>query len=166
VGEDAYVSRVVPSRFDRNTVYATFDRHKMGDFTPYVLMSRDLGRTWTNVAGDLPKNGSVYAFVQDSKNADLWFVGTEFGVYCTPDAGKRWIELKGGMPRQCVRDLAIQRRDDALVVCSFSRGFYILDESRDAACADRRAHALARGQPAAGPRCAAVHPGEPDGQLG
>ena len=128
VGEYAYVSRVVPSRFDRNTVYATFDRHKMGDFTPYVLMSRDLGRTWTNVAGDLPKNGSVYAFVQDSKNADLWFVGTEFGVYCTPDAGKRWIELKGGMPRQCVRDLAIQRRDDALVVCSFSRGFYILDD--------------------------------------
>lgn len=128
VGEYAYVSRVVPSRFDKNTVYATFDRHKMGDFKPYVLVSRDLGRTWTSAAGDLPANGSVYAFVQDSKNADLWFVGTEFGVWFTPDAGQRWIELKGGMPRQCVRDLAIQRRDDALVVCSFSRGFFVLDD--------------------------------------
>ena len=128
VGEYAYVSRVMASRFDKNTVYATFDRHQMGDFTPYVLKSTDLGRSWTNISGDLPKSGSVYAFVQDSKHPGMLFVGTEFGVYFTPDGGTKWVQLKGGMPVQCVRDLAIQRRDDALVVCSFSRGFYILDD--------------------------------------
>ena len=128
VGEYAYVSRVMASRFDKNTVYATFDRHQMGDFTPYVLKSTDLGRSWTSISGDLPKSGSVYAFVQDSKHPGMLFVGTEFGVYFTPDGGTKWVQLKGGMPVQCVRDLAIQRRDDALVVCSFSRGFYILDD--------------------------------------
>ena len=128
VGPYAYVSRVVPSRHARNTLFATFDRHKMGDFKPYVLRSDDLGRTWTNVSGDLPANGSVYAFVEDHQQPGLWFVGTEFGVFVTPDAGRRWVQLKGGLPVACIRDLAIQRRDDALVVCTFSRGFYVLDD--------------------------------------
>jgi hypothetical protein len=128
VGEYAYVSRVVFSRHDANTLYATFDRHKMGDFKPYVLKSTDLGRSWKSVAGDLPATESVYAFVEDSKDANLWFVGTEFGVYFTPNAGAKWIRLKGGLPVSCIRDLAIQRRDDDLVVCTFSRGFYVLDD--------------------------------------
>jgi photosystem II stability/assembly factor-like uncharacterized protein len=127
VGEYAYVSRVVWSRHDVNTLYATFDRHKMGDFKAYVLKSTNLGRTWTSVAGDLPTE-SVYAFVEDSKSRDLWFVGTEFGVYFTPDGGAKWLRLKSGIPVACIRDLAIQRRDDDLVVATFSRGFYVLDD--------------------------------------
>ncbi|MFM8559080.1 MAG: WD40/YVTN/BNR-like repeat-containing protein, partial [bacterium] len=107
VGPYAYVSRVVPSRHARNTLFATFDRHKMGEFKPYVLRSDDLGRTWTNVAGDLPANGSVYAFVEDHQQPGLWFVGTEFGVFVTPDAGRRWVQTKGGLPVACIRDLAI-----------------------------------------------------------
>lgn len=128
VGEYAFVSRVVASQHADNTVYATFDRHKMGDFKPYVLRSNDQGRNWTNIAGDLPANCTVYAFVEDHRDPDLLFVGTEFGLYMTQDGGKRWVQLKGGMPMQSVRDLAIQKREDDLVVCSFSRGFYILDD--------------------------------------
>ncbi len=128
IGEYAYVSRVVASRFDPKTIYATFDRHKMGDLKPYVLKSTNLGRTWTHISGDLPANGSVYAFVQDSKDSRLLFVGTEFGVFFTPNDGKNWIALKGGLPVQCIRDLTIQRREDDLVIGSFSRGFYVLDD--------------------------------------
>ncbi len=128
VGESAFVSRVVASQFADNTVYATFDRHKMGDFKPYVLRSGDQGRAWTNIAGDLPANCTVYAFVEDHKDPELLFVGTEFGVYMTQNGGKRWVQLKGGMAMQCVRDLTIQKREDDLIVCSFSRGFYVLDD--------------------------------------
>src|ERR1044072_7211580 len=128
VGEFAYVSRVVASRFDKHTVYATFDRHKMGDFKPYVLASTDLGRSWHSIAGDLPANASVYSFVQDTKDADLLFAGTEVGLYFTPDGGKRWCKLNGGLPIQCIRAVTIQRRDDDLVVATFGRGFYILDD--------------------------------------
>lgn len=128
VGEFAYVSRVVASRFDANTIYATFDRHKMGDFKPYVLKSTDLGRTWTSIAGDLPAGGSVYAFVQDTREAGLMFVGTEFGLFMTADGGGSWVQMKGGLPVQCIRDLALQRRDDDLVVATFGRGFYVLDD--------------------------------------
>ena len=128
VGEYAYVSRVVGSRFEPRTVYATFDRHKMGDFKPYVYRSNDLGHSWTNISGDLPAGGSVYCLVQDTKDADLLFAGTEFGLYATQNGGKHWFKLMSGMPIQCIRDVTIQRRDDDLVVATFGRGFYILDD--------------------------------------
>jgi photosystem II stability/assembly factor-like uncharacterized protein len=128
VGEHPYVSRVLFSRHARNTLYATFDRHKMGDFKPYVLRSTDLGRTWTSVAGELPENGSVYALVEDHVKPELLFCGTEFGVFFTADGGRKWMAMKGGLPPMCVRDLAIQRRENDLVVGSFSRGFWVLDD--------------------------------------
>ena len=128
VPERSYVSRVVFSRHDASTVYATFDNHKMGDFKPYVLESRDLGKSWTSIAGDLPQRGTVYALVQDKVKKDLLFAGTEFGVSFTADGGKHWIKLDGGMPTIQVRDLAIQEREGDLVAATFGRGFYILDD--------------------------------------
>jgi photosystem II stability/assembly factor-like uncharacterized protein len=123
-----YVSRLVASRHDAALVYAAFDNHKMGDFKPYVLRSADRGRTWVSIAGDLPERGTVYALVEDPRDKNLLFAGTEFGLFFTADGGKKWIRLKGGLPTVQVRDLAIQDRDDDLVVATFGRGFYILDD--------------------------------------
>ena len=128
VPERAYVSRLEASRHDADTVYAAFDNHKNDDFEPYLAKSTDRGRSWTSIAGDLPDDGSVYALVEDPVRSDLLFVGTEFGVYFTPDGGSRWIELTGGMPTIAVRDLAIQEREGDLVVGTFGRGFYVLDD--------------------------------------
>ncbi len=65
VPENTYVSNLTASLHDAGTVYAAFDNHKMGDFKPYLLKSTDRGRTWTSIAGDLPKNGPVYAVAED-----------------------------------------------------------------------------------------------------
>lgn len=128
VGEWSYVSRVVASQHARSRVYAAFDRHKMGDYKPYLMRSEDLGKSWRAITTGLPDNGSVYALVEDHVDPDLLFAGTEFGVFCTKDGGRNWFALKGGLPVQCVRDLAIHKRENDLVVGSFSRGFYILDD--------------------------------------
>jgi photosystem II stability/assembly factor-like uncharacterized protein len=128
IGEYAYVSRVVASQHEAGTVYATFDRHKMGDFKPYVLKSTDMGKSWTNITGDLPAGGSVYAFAEDPVSPGLLFAGTEFGAFFTPDGGRKWIQLKGGLPVQCIRDLAVQKREGDLVLATFGRGFYVLDD--------------------------------------
>jgi photosystem II stability/assembly factor-like uncharacterized protein len=128
VPDMTYVSRLMASRHDAGTVYAAFDNHKMGDFKPYVLRSPDRGRTWVSIAGDLPERGTVYALAEDHRVAGLLFAGTEFGVFFTRDGGRRWVQLKGGMPPIAVRDLAIQRRENDLVVATFGRGFYILDD--------------------------------------
>jgi photosystem II stability/assembly factor-like uncharacterized protein len=128
VPEMSYVSSVTPSRHDVNTVYATFVNYKMGDFKPYVLKSTDLGRSWRSITGDLPKRGSSHVIEQDHVDEDLLFVGTEFGVFFTNDGGRKWVQLKGGMPTIFVRDLAIQRRENDLVLGTFGRGIYILDD--------------------------------------
>lgn len=126
--DTAFVSRVEPSQHDVNTVYASFDNHKAGDYRPYIVKSTDLGRTWGSVSGNLPERGTVYAVIEDHKDRNLLFAGTEFGLFFTNDGGQRWTRLRGGLPTIQVRDLAIQKREDDLVVATFGRSFYVLDD--------------------------------------
>jgi photosystem II stability/assembly factor-like uncharacterized protein len=127
VPDTTQVARVVPSSHDANTVYAAFDGHMSGDYKPYLLKSTDLGRTWRSITGNLPAKGTVYAVVDDPKDANMLYVGTEFGLWFTRNGGQQWTRLRGGLPTIQVRDLVIQRRDDALVLATFGRGFYVLD---------------------------------------
>ncbi|MCK7590976.1 glycosyl hydrolase [Subsaxibacter sp. CAU 1640] len=124
----SYVNNVHASRHDVNVIYAAFNHHKYGDFKPYLLKSSDKGRTWTNISGNLPERGSVYAFEEDPKNAELLFCGTEFSVYFSPNSGGRWKALSNGLPTILVRDIAIQERENDLVLGTFGRGFYVLDD--------------------------------------
>ena len=128
VPEITYVSRLAASNHDANTVYAAFENHKNEDFKPYLLKSTDAGKTWTSVAGNLPENGPVLAFAEDPVNANLLFAGTEFGAFFTIDGGQQWVRLKGGLPTIAVRDMVIQAREGDLVIATFGRGFYVLDD--------------------------------------
>lgn len=128
VPERTYVNRVLASQHDPNTVYAAFNNHKNGDFKPYILKSTDRGHTWSSIASNLPQRGSVYALDGDHVNKDLLFAGTEFGLFFTVDGGKHWKQLKAGLPTIAVRDIAIQKRENDLVLATFGRGFYILDD--------------------------------------
>lgn len=128
VPEYTYVSDIMPSKFDENVVFATFNNTKADDFKPYVLKSTDKGRTWTSIAGNLPENGSVHTLEQDFVKKDLLFAGTEFAFYFSIDGGQEWKKLSAGMPDVAVRDIAIQERENDLVVATFGRGFYILDD--------------------------------------
>jgi photosystem II stability/assembly factor-like uncharacterized protein len=128
VPELSYVSDLFASRFDADVVYAAFDNHKNGDFKPYLLRSADRGRTWTSMAGDLPTRGNVWTVAEDTQDGDLLFTGTEFGLFFSRDGGKKWVQLKGGLPTIPVRDMAFQKREGDLVVATFGRGFYILDD--------------------------------------
>ncbi len=123
----AYVSRIVASNHEPNTVYAAFDNHQNADFKPYLLKSVDAGRNWISLGSNLPKNGPVLAIAEDHVNPNLLFVGTEFGLFFSVDGGQKWIQLKGGLPTIAVRDLSIQKRENDLVVGTFGRGIYILD---------------------------------------
>jgi photosystem II stability/assembly factor-like uncharacterized protein len=127
IPEKTYVSRLAASLHNENTVYAAFDNHKNEDFKPYLLKSTDAGKTWTSIAGNLPDNGSVLAFAEDPVNPNLLFAGTEFGAFFTVDGGAHWVQLKGGLPTISVHDMTIQGREGDLVIATFGRGFYVLD---------------------------------------
>jgi hypothetical protein len=127
VPERTYVSCLTASRHATNTVFAAFDHHKNGDFKPYLLRSDDLGKTWTNVAGNLPDRHVVLSVQQDPVQAGLLFVGTELGAWFTQDSGRTWRKIPG-LPVIAVRDLEIQQRESDLILGTFGRGIYILDD--------------------------------------
>ncbi|CAG1005313.1 hypothetical protein PHYC_03218 [Phycisphaerales bacterium] len=127
VPEMTYVSDVEAGRHSSHRVFACFDAHKNGDFTPYVFRSDDRGLTWASIAGDLPAGHVAYAISEDHVNPDLLFLATEFGAFVTLDGGAHWFKL-GGAPTIAMRDVEIQRRESDLVLASFGRGFYVLDD--------------------------------------
>ncbi len=122
-----YVNDIIASQHDRNTVYAAFNNHKSGDFKPYVLKSTDAGKTWFSISSDLPERGSVYALAEDHVKKNLLFAGTEFGLFVTLDGGNIWKQLRSGLPTVAVRDIAIQKRENDVVLGTFGRSFYVLD---------------------------------------
>lgn len=123
-----YVNMILASRHDENTVFAVFNNHKQGDFKPYILKSTNKGDNWVSISGDLPQRSTVYCLAQDHINPDLLFAGTEFGCYFTINGGTNWIQLKSGLPTIAIKDMAIQQRENDLVLASFGRGFYVLDD--------------------------------------
>ncbi|MCL4551650.1 MAG: glycosyl hydrolase [Bacteroidetes bacterium] len=127
VPQYTFVSDVLPSRFDENVVYASFNNEQRDDFKPYLLKSTDKGKTWESIANNLPKDGPVHTIAQDPVNPNLLFVGTEWGFFFSIDGGQKWIQLKAGLPIVKVCDIKIQKRESDLVLATFGRGFYVLD---------------------------------------
>ena len=127
VPANTYVQRIIASPIDAKTVFVAFDNHQNGDFAPYLMKSTDAGRTWASITGDLPKRGGVYAIAQDHVDPNLLFCGTEFGAYVSKDGGAHWIKIPG-LPTILVRDIAIQRRENDLVLGTFGRSIYVVDD--------------------------------------
>ncbi|MGC6533856.1 MAG: VPS10 domain-containing protein [Flavobacteriales bacterium] len=123
-----YVNMVWASQHDENVVYAAFNNHKRGDFKPYLLKSSDKGKTWKTLQNNLPERGTVYSVAEDHVEPNLLFAGTEFGCFTSVDGGANWVQLNAGLPTICVRDMAIQKRENDLVLGTFGRGFYVLDD--------------------------------------
>jgi photosystem II stability/assembly factor-like uncharacterized protein len=128
VPKGTYVTDVFASPRDANTVLVTLNNWQRGDYKPYIVKSTDRGRTWTNITGNLPDRHDVWTIVQDHVNGSLLFAGTEFGLFASVDGGGHWTQLKGGMPMAQVRDMTIHKRENDLVMATFGRGFYILDD--------------------------------------
>jgi len=123
-----YVYHVLASQHNENVMYATLNNHRRGDFKPYLFKSSDKGNTWVSISGNLPEQGSTFCLLEDHVDPNLLFAGTEFGVFFSNDGGKAWRQLKSGLPIIAVRDIAIQKRENDLVLGTFGRGFYVLDD--------------------------------------
>tara|TARA_B100001778_G_scaffold181322_1_gene149162 strand:+ start:253 stop:3396 length:3144 start_codon:yes stop_codon:yes gene_type:complete len=127
VPEKAYVTDVLASKHDLNIIYVSFNYHKYGDFKPYLIVTKDGGKTWKSISNNIPKNNFVWSIVEDHINPNLLFIGTEFGMFYSINAGNSWNKFKK-IPTIPIRDLEIHKEEDDLVAASFGRGFFIVDD--------------------------------------
>jgi len=122
-----WCSSIEASSYDKNTAFATFDGHATGDMKPHVYKTTNLGKNWTSVTTNDIK-GFAHKVKQDTKNENLLFVGTEFGLFMSFDAGKSWIQYKAKVPPVAVRDIAIHPVTNDLILATHGRGVIILDD--------------------------------------
>ncbi|MDQ2667198.1 MAG: hypothetical protein M3Z05_14455 [Gemmatimonadota bacterium] len=112
------------------SAYASIDLHRVGDYTPYFFRTHDFGKTWTKIIGDLPTHQASGSFSRvirnDTKKVGLLFAGTESGMYVSFDDGDHWQSLMQNLPTTSYRDIAI--KDNDLVVATYGRGFWVLDD--------------------------------------
>ena len=128
--EFSWVSKIHASEHDAGTAFVTVDQHRMDDFKPYIFMTKNFGKTWEKISGNLPQDDYVKVVRQDPHNPKLLFAGMEHGIYASWDSGKNWEKINIDLPNVSVRDLRIQKRDRDLVVGTHGRGAYILDDIR------------------------------------
>ena len=130
LGKNSWVSTVEASRYEEGTAFATIDRHTVGDMKPYAYKTTDYGKTWT--AFPLAASGVrgfAHVIKEDTVNPNLLFVGTEFGLWISVDAGQHWAQYKGSnFPAVAVDDIAVQARESDLVLATHGRGIWIIDD--------------------------------------
>ena len=123
------IGAIEPSHFSPDVAYLAIDRHRVDDFAPYVLRTRDGGRSWTPIVaglvGDGPLN-AVNVVREDPVRAGLLYAGTERGTFVSFDDGVAWQPLEAALPPTSVRDIEVH--GDDLVIATHGRGFYILDD--------------------------------------
>jgi photosystem II stability/assembly factor-like uncharacterized protein len=127
VPDMSLIEDLISSFHNADVAYAVIDNHKRGDYKPYVLKTENRGKSWTLISNNLPERGTAHTIIEDHVDPNLLFVGTEFGLFFSNNGGDSWTELTS-LPTVAVRDLEIQRREGDLVVGTFGRGIYILDD--------------------------------------
>ena len=130
LGANSAVSHVEPSRTNASVAYASFDRHMLDDFRPYVFKTTDGGQRWSNITGNLPPTAYVQIVREDPKNTNLLYAGTELGLFVSYNGGQNWtrLELKN-LPHVAVHDIKIHSRDNDLILATHGRSIWIFDDA-------------------------------------
>ncbi|MCH7564746.1 MAG: glycosyl hydrolase [Gemmatimonadetes bacterium] len=124
------IASIEPSRHASGTAYISVDLHQMGDFDPYIYKTENYGRSWKKISDGIPSSPHSFVHVtkEDPKRAGMLFAGTDNSVWFSLDDGEHWNKLRLNMPPAPVYWLVIQERFDDLVVATYGRGFYIMDD--------------------------------------
>jgi photosystem II stability/assembly factor-like uncharacterized protein len=125
----AYVAKVEPSYREEGTAYVAFDNHRSDDFSVYLYVTGDFGKSWKAISKGIPESaGTVHVVREDPANPNLLFAGTEFGLFVSFDRGASWQSVKNGLPPVPVFDIQIHPREHDLIVGTHGRSIWIMDD--------------------------------------
>ena len=126
--KSSFVNDIKADLHDTNKAYVALDNHKFGDYKPYLFKTENGGKSWKSITNGLPDETLVWRIVQDHIDPNLLFLATEYGLYFSNNQGENWTKFSAGLPTISIRDLAIQKRENDLVLATFGRSFYVLDD--------------------------------------
>jgi photosystem II stability/assembly factor-like uncharacterized protein len=121
------ITCIEPSHIDEGTAYVSASRYDWDDFHPYLYKTTDYGKHWTEITGGLPQDQYLESVRQDPDAPDLLIAGTSATVYFSLDGGRQWQPLTLKLPAVRVNDVEIQPEQHAVVLATFGRGFWVLD---------------------------------------
>ena len=124
----SWINQIKASRYNKGEAVAVINNYRRFDFKPYLLRTKDYGKTWTPLATENDVFGYALSFIQDPVEPKLMFFGTEHGLYVSIDEGKNWSKFNNGYPSVSTMDLVIQERESDLVIGTFGRAIYVLDD--------------------------------------
>ncbi len=125
IPQGMYVSRVTPSAYKEARVYVTLNAYRNDNFSPFLFISEDYGSTWSQLGNDLPAE-PLNVVKEDPKNENIIYVGSDNGLYTSFDLGKSFLSMSNSLPRVPVHDIAIQKRENELLVGTHGRSIYII----------------------------------------
>ena len=128
VPNSSFVNDIKADLHNDQVAYVALDNHKFGDYSPYLYKTSNGGKSWKPIVDGLPEDTFVWRIVQDHIDPNLLFLATEYGLYFSNNQGDNWVKFSNGLPTISVRDIAIQKRENDLVLATFGRGFYVLDD--------------------------------------
>jgi photosystem II stability/assembly factor-like uncharacterized protein len=124
------VRSIAPSKYDAATAYIAVDFHQMNSRDPFVYKTTDYGKTWKSITNGLPRDNLSYAkiIIEDPVRRGLLYLGTENAIYVSFDAGEQWQSLQADLPHAPVSGIVVQEHFNDLVISTYGRGFFILDD--------------------------------------
>lgn len=130
VPSGSWIPQIHPSRYNVGEAFVVVNNYRRNDFSAYLYHTTNFGKSWTRLADDSKVWGYVLSFVQDPVEPKLMFLGTEFGLYVSIDAGQVWTKWTNGFPTVSTMDMVIHPREHDLVIATFGRSVYVLDDIR------------------------------------
>ena len=125
---EAWIARIHASRYEKGTAWVVVNNYRKGDYNPYLFKTSDYGKNWESVLDGKNIKGYSLSFIQDPIEKKLLFLGTENGLWISIDEGNNWVQFKNGFPSVSTMDLVIQENESALVIGTFGRAIWVLDD--------------------------------------
>jgi photosystem II stability/assembly factor-like uncharacterized protein len=128
--KEAWITQIHASRYHAGTVWMAVNNYRKGDYAPYLFRSTDYGQNWEQLADASKVRGYTLCVVQDPAEPSLVFLGTEHGLWISTDTGSTWQQFKNGFPAVSTMDMVVQEKESALVIGTFGRAIWVLDDLR------------------------------------
>jgi photosystem II stability/assembly factor-like uncharacterized protein len=126
--EESWIARIHASRYKEGTAWVVANNYRKGDYRPFLFKTSDFGKSWTSLVDKNDVKGYTLSFIQDPINEKLLFLGTENGLWVSINKGESWTKVKNGFPSVSTMDLVIQEKESALVIGTFGRAIWVMDD--------------------------------------